>query len=159
VNPELPELPEDIVDELIALDPTEFLNRPTTDEGALSCESLEIVRSWLAYIMAQDGRGPVRLLPLNDPDIDQAVESLAADYRKQGLDLWSERDLLSAYWTHQACVISLLGDLAECGGTPGDVLHTYIHILRPMANLALTFELLLLAVLGEAAAFFPEEVN
>jgi hypothetical protein len=149
---DLPPVPEDF--DADALTPEAFLERPTADAGDLTLDSISVVRGWLNYLRTSP-TSPIVIVPLENDEIDIAIASLAGDYRKQGVDLYDKRDLLSAYWTHQTCIVALLGDLAECGGDPYDVMHSYIHISRAMANIALSFELLVLDVFGEEAAL-PE---
>lgn len=145
---DLPPVPDDF--DTDALDPVFFLERPDANPGDLTLDSVSMLREWLQYLTSEDSY--VRVELLDDAEIEQAVTALVDDYRHQGLDLWSRHDLLSAMWTMQMCLLALLGNLQGCVAGPLDVLHVYSHVTAPLANVATTLELLVLAVFGEEAA-------
>jgi hypothetical protein len=145
---DLPPLPADFDPE--ALVPEAFLERPPADAGDLTLDSVTVIREWLAYLREEGGVITIHML--DDDEIEQAVSALVDDYRRQGIDLWDRRDLLSTVWTTQTCLVALLGNLAGCVAGPLDVLHVYSHVTAPLANVATTLELLILAVFGEEAA-------
>ena len=146
---DLPPLPDDVDPDV--LDPALFLERPETDAGDLTLDSVSVIREWLQFLRSPDST-IINIAMLDDVEIEQAVAALVEDYRRQGLDLWDRHDLLSAMWTTQTCLVALLGNLQYCVAGPLDVLHVYSHVTAPLANVATTFELLVLAVFGEEAA-------
>lgn len=145
---DLPPLPDDV--DTSDLIPELFVERPVADAGNLTLDSVDMLRGWLQYLRSPESTLTVTML--GDDEIEQAVTALVDDYRRQGLDLWNRHDLLAALWNTQTCLLALLGNLQHCVAGPMDVLHVYSHITAPLANLATTFELLVLAVFGEEAA-------
>jgi hypothetical protein len=111
---DLPPLPADFDPE--ALVPEAFLERPPADAGDLTLDSVTVLREWLAYLREEGGVITIHML--DDDEIEQAVSALVDDYRRQGIDLWDRRDLLSTVWTTQTWGGGGGGARAAGGGRP-----------------------------------------
>lgn len=150
MSSDLPALPPEIRAELAALTPEAVARGPEFDTDDLTPEKLTLIREWLHAVQFSDV-SVLRVIPLSPEQLDQSISAIVADHRSIGIDLRSRRDLLVTYFALQINLIMVQRDWAECGD-----IHTYIHFARPLSNLALAYELLLLEVFGEEAAFFPE---
>lgn len=151
---DLPPLPDDVVDELIDLDPEEFSRTPETDPDALTIRSVDVLRSWLRDL--RRGEGLIKVTTLANDVIDQSVESLVADHRRFGIDLTDRRDLLVTVFAWQTAMVGLMQDLEGCDANGYELVHSYIHVVRPIVNIAISFELLILAAFGDEAALPTE---
>lgn len=150
MSSDLPILPDEVRAELDALTPEAVAAPPACDPGDLTVDKLELIRDWL-HALRHSNISVLKVLPLSDEQLDQSITSIVSDHRSIGIDLRAKRDLLVTYFGLQLNLIMVQRDWAECGD-----IHTYIHFARPLSNLALAYELLLLEVFGEEAAFFPE---
>jgi hypothetical protein len=149
---DLPELPDEVAAELDALTPEGVTLAPACNPDDLTPEHLALIRQWL-WLLSNSDQSLLVASALPDDVLDQSLTAIVSDHRAIGIDLTDRRDLMVTYHGLQLTLVSLQRDWEACG----DV-HTYIHIARPISNLALAYELLLLDVCGEDAAFFPEEV-
>jgi hypothetical protein len=151
---DLPELPDDVAAEVESLDPAEFNAPPAPDPDDLSIRSLDPLREWLRDVRA--GKTVLAVFDIPDDVLDQNMENIIADFRSQGVNLRDRRELLMCALVWQTSMVSLLHELEHCGAGPGDIIHLYVHIARPLLNMALAFELLILAEFGAEAALLPE---
>lgn len=154
----LPDLPEGETAE--HLDPDMFYVRPSANPEDLTLESIRPMREWIDTLTTPpeqrngEAASSAFYFDLSEDQsmIEQSVETLVDDYRRQGLDLWDRRDLLSAAWTLQAAIIGCMAGLDSCPAPIHDRMHAYTHFAMPLSNLALGMELLILAVFAEEAA-------
>jgi hypothetical protein len=152
---DLPELPDEVVDELIDLDPAEFASSPTADPDKLTIRSLDPMREWLRDVRA--GKTILAVHDIPDDVLDRNLENIIGDFRSQGVDIRDRRQLLTCALVWQTSMVALMHDLEHCGSRdPGDIAHVYVHMARPLLNMALAFELLILAEFGDEAALLPE---
>lgn len=154
----LPDLPEgETADHL---DPDMFYVRPAVNRENLTLESVRPMREWIDTLTTPPGErsgdaaSSAFYFDLSEDVsmVEQSVETLVDDYRRQGIDLYDRRDLLSAAWTLQAAIIGCMAGLDTCPAPLNDRLHSYTHFAMPMSNLAIGMELLILAVFGEEAS-------
>lgn len=154
----LPDLPEgETADHL---DPDMFYVRPSADPSNLTLESIRPMREWIDTLTTppseREGEAAASAFFFDLSEdvsmVEQSVETLVDDYRRQGIDLWNRRELLSAAWTLQAAIIGCMAGLDGCPAPVNERLHSYTHFAMPLSNLAIGMELLIFAVFGEEAA-------
>lgn len=150
MSSDLPDLPDEVRAELDALTPDALAATPAANPDDLNPGSLVLIREWLHALMYSN-ISVLRVITLANDMLDQSLASIVTDHRNIGIDLRDRRDLLVTYFGLQLNLIAVQRDWAECGD-----IHSYIHFARPLSNLALAYELLLLDVFGAEAAFFPE---
>ena len=148
---DLPELPAELAAAFEDLDPAAVAEGPAFDADNLTPGKLFLIRDWLHMLM-HDDESFLSVVPLSEDQLDRAVSATASDFRRMGINLRDRRDLLITYFGLQCDLIMIQRDWSECHDP-----HTYIHFARPLANLALTYELLLLEVFGEDAPYYAYE--
>lgn len=154
---ELPELPDDVMDELIDLDPDQFAAPAKPDPANLTIRCLDPMRAWLRNVRA--GKTILTVFDIPDDMLDQNLENIISDFRDQGVDIRDRRELLVAGLVWQTSLVALMHELEDCHDHPANIAHMFIHMARPLLNMALAFELLILAEFGPEAALPEEEVR
>jgi hypothetical protein len=145
---DLPELSDEVRAQLDALTPESVAAPPPLAKLTPKC--LWMIREWL-WALEHSDLSALQMTPVPDDEMDQSITAIVADHRAIGIDLRDRHDLLTTYHALQLSLVMIQQDWARCG----DV-HTYMHFARPLSNIALAYELLLLEVFGEDAAFYPE---